>query len=286
MAKYYLGIDIGANKIGAGLIKKNKVIKFEKFPTQGKSSNKKIIANIINACKKVKGKQKISSIGVGIAGQVDFDNGILISSPNFSKKFKNIELAKLLKKEFKTKVKIDNDANCFTMYEAAYGQGEPYRHIVGITLGTGVGGGIVIDGLTHRGANGLAGEFGHTTMGDNTFEGLAAGNGMEKLYKKAAGIKKDTFEIEELAKKGNRDAKLVFEIMTDSLAKGLANIIHTIDPEIIVIGGGLIRVPLLIKPALQKVKNYLSYSSLKKTKIVTSKLGDRANVIGATILLK
>lgn len=286
MAKYYLGLDIGANKIGAGLVKKEKILNYKKFPTQSKSSNKNILNNIIKAAKTVIAKQKIKGIGVGIAGQVDFDHGLFISGPNFSKKFKNIELEKILKKEFKTKVKIDNDANCFTMAEAAYGKGKPYRQIVGITLGTGIGGGIVVDGAIFRGANGLAGEFGHVYFGEQTFENMAAGKAMENLYKKTTGQKKNTFEIEALAKKGDKKALKVFETMTDSLAKGIAGIIQGLDPEIVVLGGGLIRVPLLTKPALQKVKNYLSYDALKKTMIVKSALGDKANVLGATILLQ
>ena len=173
MAKKYIGVDVGGNKIGVGIIKKNKVIKFDKFQTQAKAKNETIINNIIKSIHAVKGNQKVKGIGIGIAGEVDYEKGIFIGGPNFSKKFENIELAKIIKKEFKTKTMIDNDANCFTMAEAAYGQGEPYKHIIGITLGTGIGGGVVIDGMTYRGKNGLAGEIGHIIINDLTFEKMA-----------------------------------------------------------------------------------------------------------------
>jgi len=286
MAKTYLGVDIGGHKIGVGLIKKNKVITYEKFPTQAQTDQQKIIKNIINAITAVKKNQQIAGIGVGIAGQVDHQKGIFIFGPNFSKKFTNIPLAKILKKEFKCRVRLENDATCFTMAEAALGQGKPYHHIAGVTLGTGVGGGIIIDGLVYRGADGLAGEFGHTFFGESTFENSAAGKAMIALYKKKTKKTANSFQIEELAKKKDKVALAVFAELSTGLAKGLVNISTTINPEIIVLGGGLIRVPLLIKPALQKYKKLIPFKPLKNTKIIISKLGDTANVLGATILFR
>lgn len=286
MAKIYLGVDIGGHKIGVGLISKNKVTTYEKFPTQAKSNKETILKNIINAISAVKKDAKIAGIGVGIAGQVDHKKGVFVTGPNFSEKFKNIPLADILKKEFKCPVKLENDATCFTMAEAAYGQGQPYHHIVGITLGTGVGGGIVIDGLVYRGAAGLAGEFGHTWFGEATFENSAAGKAMVALYKKKTKKTADAYQIENLAKKKDKKALAVFNELSTSLAKGLVNISTALNPEIIVIGGGLIRVPLLIKPALQKYKQLVPFQPLKNTPLVTSKLGDTANVLGATILFR
>jgi len=286
MAKTYLGVDIGGSKIGVGIIKKNKVIDYQKFPTQAKSTNKKIIDNIIKAIYAVKQKKRINGIGVGIAGQVDSKNGVLIYGPNFNKKFKNIELVKILKKEFKCKIKLENDATCFTMAEASIGQGKPHKHIVGITLGTGVGGGTVIDGLVYHGAHGLASEFGHTFFGESTFEKQAAGNAMIALYKNKTKKTLDTFKIEELAKKKDKQAVKVFDELSTGLAKGLVNIMLTLNPEIIVLGGGLIRIPLLIKPALKKAKQLVPFKDLNKTIIVSSRLGDTANVLGGSILFQ
>jgi len=163
-------------------------------------------------------------------------------------------------------------------------------------LGSGIGSGIIIDKKIFHGEGGLAGEWGHTTIIDNGFrcschkeghlETYASGRAMTKLYKKFSGKEKDTFYIEKQLHKGDPKAKQVFKIMSESLGIGIANIINALNPSIIIIGGGLVRVKELWQPSLKVARKKVVYPQLAKTKIVKARLGDDAGLLGATLIIE
>jgi len=337
--KYILSFDIGASKIayGAVSIKQNKegdirqcrlqdkkvksdfeIQNFDKIKTP--KSRKEVIEKIIeivapflNSLFANKGRKnaykKIIGVGIGIAGQIDFKRGIVLSSPNMPG-WKNIPLKNILEKKLGLSVLIDNDAHCFVLGETYFGAAKKYRHIVGLTVGTGIGGGIIIDGKLYRGKNNLAGEFGHTmVVGEGLkrgafsqkveglkrglkcscgirghLESYASGEAMESLYKKTTGKKINVLEIEKRAIKGEKSALKIIELTAEMLGEGLSDIINSLNPEIIVIGGGLSKVDLLWKLMIQKMKKRVFHSSLTKTKIVRSRLLEKANLLGAATL--
>lgn len=291
--KYIIGVDVGATKIAAGLVYNNQVPKVIKIPTEAHLGKSKIIANIIKVIK-IFDNPKIHSIGVGITGQINSREGIVMSSPNLPKNFKNVALAKIIKKEFAKDVFIDNDGHCFALAEAVYGAGKKYEFVVGLTFGTGVGGGIVMNKRVYRGAQGIAGEFCHTTIAENGhpcgcskrghLESYASGTGMVSLYKELTGKTKDTFYIENQAIVGEAAAKRVISIMSDALGIGLANIIVSLNPDIIIVGGGLTRVKALWRPALAKARKENPFMVSKKTKIVRATLKEKANILGAALI--
>jgi len=295
MNNYYIGVDVGATKIAAGLILNGKIIKRALVPTQAKKGKTQTVKNIAKAIKAVY-TPKVKGIGIGIAGQINSQKGLVVSSPNFPKNFKNVPLAKFIQATFKKPVLIDNDANCFTLGEAVYGAGKRYKNLVGLTLGTGVGGGIVINKKIYAGKDGLTAEIGHTTIVKDGLkcscgqtghlETYTCGPAITNFYKKLSGQKKNPFAVKALAKKGEKNALKVFKIMAEYLAIGLANIINTFNPEIIILGGGLSRVDILTKPAIELAKKKVVYPALKTTKIVTSKLKEDAAMLGASALFK
>jgi len=291
----YIGVDIGATKIAAGLISGQKIVKKIKVKTQAKKGKAQTVKNI----KKVIAELYVSNIkgiGVGIAGQVDTNKGVVISSPNFAKNFKNVELKKILTKEFEKPVLIENDANCFVLGEALYGSAKKYDFVVGLTLGTGVGGGIVIEKNIYHGTDGFGGELGHMTITNKGLkcscgqyghlEAYASGTAMSKIFKQLTGKQKKALDVEIEAKNGNKQAKKVFNMMSESLATGLANIIHIFNPDAIVLGGGLAKVKILIEPTIKMTKAKLIYPELKNTKIIATKLKGDAPILGAASLLK
>ncbi|MFA6027387.1 MAG: ROK family protein [Patescibacteria group bacterium] len=243
---YALVLDIGATKIAGALIKEPLSLKSFKIVKSSSS-----LLDIANFAKDIKKDAKISSIGLSIAGQIDAKSGIIVRSPNFPKNFKNIKIKKILQDKFKVPVYLDNDANCFALGEAVYGAGKKYKNLVGITLGTGVGGGIIIDKKIYHGKNNLAGEFGHMLIQNKIWE------------KNKNNIKK-----------------------TSCLSDALYNILHVLDPEIIIIGGGISQIPGLIAKARQNLKKLIYYQALKTTPIVKSQLNIRANLLGAYLLTK
>lgn len=287
---YYIGLDVGGTKIAAGLIFGKKIIKKVKTQTSAKASKYQVIKNICSSIDSVY-SQKIKGIGIGIAGQIDQKNGILISSPNFGKDFKNIKIKKIISQKFKKPVLLENDANCFALGESIYGQGKNCNPIVGLTLGTGVGGGIVINKKIYHGKNGLAGEIGHSIIKENGLfcscgqkghlEAYASGTAMSKIYQNLTGKKEEPIYVEQKFYQKDRAAIKTFNIMSESLAYGLINIIRILDPQIIVLGGGLSKVRPIVNLAIILAKKQ---TNNQKTKIIASKLKDDAAILGASLL--
>ncbi|MFA6255232.1 MAG: ROK family protein [Patescibacteria group bacterium] len=292
---YYIGVDIGATKIAAGLILGDKIIKRAQQKTDAKKSKAQVLSNIVSAITEVY-LPKVKGIGVGIAGAIDPQNGIVISSPNFNKSFKNVALENYLEKKFHKPVRLENDTHCFTLGETIYGQAKKYKQVIGLTLGTGVGGGIVLDKKIYHGKNGLAGELGHMTIkaGGLTcscgqkghLEIYASGTAMVKLYEQLTGQKKDAFFVEKKFLKKDKNAIKVWQTMSEALATGLANIINIFNPEIIILGGGLSRVNSLVNPAIELARKKVVYPKLNQTKIVISRLKSDAALLGAAALFK
>lgn len=291
--KYIIGVDVGATKISAGLVYGNVVPKLIKVPTEASLGAKHIINNIIKVIK-IFDNPKIHALGVAVAGEIDPSLGIVVSSPNMPKDFKNIHLARILKRIFKKDIFVENDANCFTLGEAVYGAGKKYNIVIGLTLGTGVGSGMAIQKKIYHGSTGRATEFGHMTIAENGFpcgcghlghlEAYASGTGMIRIYQELSGEKKDTFFIEEMAIRKQRHAVRTFKIMSHALGVGIASLINGLNPDIVILGGGLTRVKLLLSPISGFVKKEIVYHSLKKTKIKLSQLKDKAPIVGASLL--
>ncbi len=295
MNKYIIGLDVGGTKIAAGAVdSRGKVVKRITLPTEARRGRKIILKNILTAASKV-WLPGTSAIGLAMAGQCDTHRGIFLSGENFPKNFKNINLRKILEKNFHVPVYLDNDARAFTLAEATSGAGRGFKNVLGITFGTGIGGGIVMNGQLIRGKDNAAGELGHMTLNAASpyrcscgnighFEALASCTAMINMYKKMTGRTFDTFEIEKRYKKGEPAAKKVFTMISNTLALGLANLTHLLNPDVIVFGGGLSRIPALWPPALREFKKRVIYKSLQKTKIVKAKLKNDAGIIGATLI--
>lgn len=148
-----IGVDIGGSKIAAGLVKADKVLKKIVVPTPNTQSE--LLKVLINSIESLDSKE-VKGIGLGVAGSID-KNGNWLCSPNITC-VKNISLKSILQKRFKKRVEINNDANCFSLEEAIIGAGKKSRIVFGLILGTGTGGGIVIDKKLVNGADFLAGE--------------------------------------------------------------------------------------------------------------------------------
>ncbi len=297
MSHYIIGLDVGGTKIAAGAVdSRGKIVKKITIPTEASRDKKIILKNILAAASKV-WLPGTKAIGLAVAGQCDFKNGIFISGPNFPKDFKNVKIGKFLKENFRVPVYLDNDARAFTLAEATFGAGRGFKNVLGLTLGTGIGGGIVIAGKILRGKNNTAGELGHMTLEASSlfrcscgrfghFEALASGTALENFYKKFSGKFLPGQEIAKKILTDDKNAKQAVAQLGKFLGLGLANLAQLLDPDIIVVGGGLSHLPALWPATLQEFKKSVIYKSLKNTKIVKAKLGSDAGIIGATLLNK
>lgn len=290
-----VAIDAGGTKISSALVSpKGKILKKNKIPTEAGKGKEVVMANLVKSIESVIQKDT-KAIGIGMAGLIDAKKGMFWVGPNFPKDFKNVPLAATLKKRFKKPVSLDNDVHCFTLAEAKFGAAKRKSLVVGVTLGTGIGGGIVIDGKLFRGRDNAAGEIGHTTLALGSkalcgcgkfghFEAYASGSAMSRLYKDITGKTVEPLTVEELAKKGDVEAKKVFDTMSTGLADGLANIVHLLNPDMIVVGGGLAHVDILWKPAITKLSESIIFPELRNTPVVRSVLGGDANLLGAALI--
>jgi len=295
---YTLCLDIGGTKTAIALFdKKGKIIKKEVVLTYRNKPAKFILNNLYKGIEQVKSNKKINAIGIGIAGAVDPKTGSPVYLKKFSKSFQQTKIKQIFEKKYKVPVFIDNDATLFAYAEHKIGQAKNYQNVIGLTLGTGIGGGIIIDGKIYNGKDGFASEFGHMVLEEESdmkcscgqwghFESFASGTAMTNIYKKFTGKTLNTFEIEKQAKKGDMEAVKTIIIMSHFLAIGIVNIIHSLNPDVIVIGGGLVRVKPLWNQTMRAIEKRLMDKKLEKTKIIKSKMEDDAVLHGAYFLTK
>lgn len=299
--RYALGFDIGGTKIAAGLVdlQKGKVLKKIKISTGKKVSQ--VAKDVIGIIEKM--SRKKIPVGIGCAGQIDSKQGKIIYSPNMPQ-WHNILFLEILQKEAKKisprifqiakEIKIDNDATCFTLAEWKFGAGRGYKNVVGLTLGTGVGSGVVIEGKLYHGKM-SAPELGHLVIEAGGrrcscgklghLEAYSSGRAIEERYLKLRGKKMMATDIEKRVYLGEKEAKEVFAEAKKYLVIGLANIVSIFDPEVIILGGTIgIKSKLIWRGLNHLVEKNLFFRE-KKVLIKKAKLGDEAGIIGGALLV-
>ncbi len=312
---YNIGIDLGGTNIKVGLVD-------EKFNIVAKTSVKtnlprpaeEICASIVEAVWTVLGEAKVSivevnSIGIGTPGVANRDSGTVLYSCNLG--FRNTDLRSLIKKQLDKPVFVENDANAAAFGEVLAGAGKGYKNVVVVTLGTGVGGGIIIDGKIYTGFNFCGGELGHTVIEfggrqcscgrRGCFEAYSSATALINMTKESMEQHKDS-KMWELAggSLDNVDGKTAFDGMRaddaaakdviktyiDYLGCGLTNIVNTFQPEMLLIGGGICKEGENLTKPLYEFINRESYcvDAEQVTKLDICKLGNDAGIIGAAFL--
>lgn len=293
---YKVGIDLGGTNIRAALIdgEGNVVSQFEET-TEAEKGPDFTIQKMIILTKKVVDGREISGIGIGAPGPLDPEKGVILSPPNLPG-WDRIELVRLLQDHFQVKVALNNDANAAAVAEALMGSGKGFKTVFYITVSTGIGGGFVVNGKIFNGASGYASEianmivqpngYQHSNLNRGSLEGYASGTAIGRKAAEA-GITGGASEVFNLAKSGNEQALSIIEEAVNYLAIGIANIAHTVNPDVFVLGGGVMKNADLLLPLLKKkVKEYL-YPGLAETlNIVAASLGGKTGVLGAAMLIE
>ncbi|TSC76522.1 MAG: glucokinase [Parcubacteria group bacterium Gr01-1014_31] len=292
MPNSHIGVDVGGTKIAAGIVRGSHAVRVTTIPTP-KTGRREVVAAIVQLVKTLDGPRS-TRVGIGIAGAVNAAKGIVYSSPNLPPDFKNVPLARLVARAVRRPTRIENDAKCFALAEATLGAGRGKRIVAGFTLGSGIGFGIVMDGKILHGRGGIAGELGHTTVVEDGLpcscgqrghlESYASGRSMTRLYRRLTGKTVNSFELERRAKDHEAAARRVVAYGAEILAIGLANAMTTFNPDIIVLGGGLSRVPIYWRPAARRASQLVPYRQFLPTPIVKAKFGSQAGLIGAALV--
>lgn len=308
-----IGVDIGGTNLVAGLVddKFNLVAKVD-TPANAKRTDREIIDDIIMLCKKLMAQNNlevsdIEAIGLGVPGCFDNDNGVIVFCENIN--FLNTPVGEWIRREIDVPVYLGNDADCAALGEAYAGATKNAAHSVMVTIGTGIGGGIIINKKIYNGFNGCGGELGHMVIKSDgelcgcgrrgCFEAYGSATALVKQTKDAITKNPESYlaktPLEEVNGKTAFDAMragcpvgtAVVEKYVENFATGITNIINIFQPEMVVIGGGVSKEG---KPFTDMIMKYVSKerygenTGLPKTTLCTAVLGNDAGVIGAALL--
>ncbi|GDY15645.1 sugar kinase [Nitrosopumilaceae archaeon] len=286
---YKLGIDLGGTKIEAILLDENlDTIQRKRVPTP-QNDYQQILNTITSLAMDLLKNIKDYSIGICTPGAISKKTGLIKNSNT------QCLIGKSLKEDLENKldkkISMENDANCFAIAESTMGVAKEFDVVFGVIMGTGVGGGIVIDGKIHQGRTNIAGEWGHHTLhqnGHNCYcgkqgcvETYISGPALEKRWKELTGKSQNMPEI--IRNLENFKAKQWKDEFLENFGSGLANVIDILDPDVIVLGGGLSNIDFLYTEGKDSVYQKV-FSDLVDTPILKNKLGDSAGVFGAALL--
>ena len=287
-----IGIDLGGTKIeGIFLDDKFNVIERIRIPTQQEKGYNSIIDSIVSLVNSLKkNSDDLVSIGVSAPGAISKKTGLIKNSNTCC--LIGMPLKEDLEKVLKQKIALDNDANCFSMAEATLGAAKEYNVVFGVIMGTGVGGGIVLNGNLHRGRTHIAGEWGHHTLridGNKCYcgklgcvETYICGPALEKRWTTLTGKTEALPSIIQNIDNTKSGLQWKKEFL-ENFAFGLANVIDILDPDVIVLGGGVSNIPFLYDEGRDYVYDKV-FSDLVETPILKNQLGDSARVFGASLL--
>ena len=307
--KYVKGVDLGGTKIAAALVDfKGTIICKYTLPTKAEEGEKYILDNIIKIIEKVVNfsgvcSKKIKCIGLGAPGPLDIDKGKIICTPNLP--FKNFNIVSPLKNHFKMPIFLDNDGNAAAIAEHMFGAGKGINNMVFITVSTGIGGGAILNGQIYRGNTKNALEIGHMTLDAQgplcncgnfgCAEVMASGTAIAREAKKAVKMGYTTTlalyknitskEVFKEAQLGDSISQNILDTTLNYLGICVANIITCLDPEAVIIGGGVSKGGKIIFDKIDEVVKRRCFDTVSKnTRILPALLGTDAGVIGAAAL--
>lgn len=273
-----IGVDIGGTKISAGIVEKGEIFKSVILPTPVTEKEDEVIEVIIEAIHRVT-TNEVDSIGIGIPGIIDTKSGTVYNVQNIPS-FKAVRLKEILENKLKYPVVINNDANCFALGTKNFGEGKQFHSLVGLTLGTGLGSGIIINDQLYEGVGNGAGEFGFIPYKDGILEQYCSGQFFLDHYNVTGE------EAQNLAFQGNKKALQMFEEFGHHLGEAIKMIVYTLSPEAIMLGGSISKNFNFFKQSMWANIKQFPYRNVIDTLTVLPVLNPEIAVIGAAYLIE
>lgn len=310
MSKYAFGVDIGGTTVKIGLFDKDgSVLDKWEIPTRKENAGANVLPDVADSIRAKLSEKNISmdevaGIGVGVPGAVDSEGVLVNGAVNIG--WGVFKLPEVLGAYLDVPIQVANDANAAAFGEMWQGGGKGYRNMVAVTLGTGVGGGIIVDGKILTGATGAGGEIGHMHVEDHEEEPCGCKNkGCLEQYTSATGIVRlakrrlAADEAPSVLREGEVSAKTVFDAVKagdavaievaeqfgEYLGKGLANVAAVVNPEIFVIGGGVSKAGEVLLSYVEPVYQKYAFSACRGAKFALASLGNDAGIYGAAGLI-
>ncbi|PIQ90657.1 MAG: hypothetical protein COV71_03320 [Candidatus Omnitrophica bacterium CG11_big_fil_rev_8_21_14_0_20_41_12] len=300
--KFIIGIDLGGTNLKCALLDTNLKIRAKNsFSTRSFNNKPKLIVGIVGIINSFifnhgLARSSILGVGLGLPGPIDTFGGIVHFFPNI-KGWNNVGFKKILEKKLKLPIVIDNDANLMTLAEHRCGAAAGYKNALCLTLGTGVGGGLIINGVLFRGADNAAGEIGHLPLNENgppcgcgsraCLESYIGNNTIIKEASKLFGRQISLEEVSRLAGHNNAKAIKFWSKVGQRLGLALSGAVNLLNLDVVVIGGGVAGAGnILFKSVKQAIWQRAMSVQAKRVKIFKAKLGVDAGLIGAGYLVK
>ncbi len=291
LRSFSIGVDVGGTNIKAALVDKDGRIKRKiKVKTDAARGKSVVLDKIIKCIEAVSfgiEKKELVGIGIGVPGIIDRKKGRIIMLPNIPG-FENFSLAARIRKKFGMPVLIENDASCVVLAEYLFGAGKGAKNLVCLTLGTGIGGGIIIDGKLYHG-RGNAGEIGHITAEPKGIRCSCGNYGCSEEYISTKAFRRlakkvklgvtEPADIEKLARNGNTKALRVYSEIGRHLGLLLSDLVKVLDPKLILLGGGIAKSGnLILTPAKKELRKRVYFTP---PKIRLAALGEWGGAIGS-----
>ena len=281
-----LAIDIGGTMIKYGLVSSDgEILSTDKIETEAEKGLENILNKIDNIFKRYKENNPVG-IAVSGTGQINGIIGKVIGGNPIIPNWIGTNLVKILEKKYNLPAVLENDVNCVALGEKWIGAGKDLSNFICLTIGTGIGGGIILNNQLFRGENFVAGEFGHILIKKGEFEQFASTTALIRLVKERTEKTLNGKEIFDLEKKEIVEYQEVISEWIENLTDGLSSIIYCFNPANIILGGGVIEQG---EPLINRIKNSLfkkiGSQFKEKLNITQAKLGNNAGMIGASYLL-
>lgn len=293
--KKAIGIDVGGTKIRGGIVREDgQLLKVQEVPTEAHLGGKEMVERIIRLIHQL-GTVEVAGVGVGTSGQVSLQ-GELLSATELFPEWAGIALQRVVQERLQLPVRVVNDVQAMALGELAFGAGHRYKDFLCLALGTGVGGAIVYKGRLMRGANGAAGEVGHMLLHPGgrrcpcgqvgCFEAYVSGRALEERYLERTGVRQTGSSILQSPWEGDPRASGLLEEYLDDLCNGIASLVAVLNPQAVILGGGVARsLPPYVPQVEKKVLSLLSRAAAQNFSLVLSELGDSSMLLGAGSLL-
>lgn len=289
-----VGIDLGGTKIeGAVLDEQGKVLVRRRVPTGQEDGYEAILDRMARLYRDIldEAGNPFHTLGVGTPGALELQTGVLKNSNTQCLKGRPIHHD--LEQRFGHALRLENDANCFALAEATLGAGRGARMVFGVIMGTGCGGGLVIDGQVWTGHRAIAGEWGHMSIdpkGPECYcgrrgcvETFISGGGLERQWKEQQGSARRLADIVSGYREGEPAARRFMEAFFENFGRAMGNLVNMLDPDVIVLGGGVSNIDEVYREGLVAVQRHV-FGGGEDTPVLRHQLGDSAGVIGAAML--
>lgn len=274
--KNIIGIDMGGTNVRAGLVCDNELTHIISKRINSQVTSDEVLQQLFSLTDELI-DNSLESIGIGVPGLVNAEEK-MVYDVVYIPAWKKIPLQQLMQDRYQIPVYVENDANCFALGEYYFGKGRGYHSMIGLTLGTGLGSGLIINQKLYAGKNGGAGEFGMIDYLDKTVEYYASGQFFDNVYK----INGE--EVFKKATEGNTDAIKMYEEMGTHLGNAIKTMLYSLDVELIVIGGSVrFAFPYFSATMWQQIKTFGFQKAVEHLKIEVSQL-ENSGILGAAAL--